>query len=315
MSSALSAKFFHDEAAAYVWLESVLWPNGPVCPHCGGFERISVVGGTTGRMGLKRCLQCKKQFTVTVGTVFERSHVKLNLWLQAAHLLCSSKKGMSSHQIHRILGVTYRTAWFMTHRLREAMRDGSFPGPLGGEGKIVEADETYVGGKESNKHANKRNSHDMFGRKEAVLTLVERGGEARSFHVANVTAKRLAPIVFKHADTRSHLMTDGARMYPAVGARFAAHSVVNHADGEYVREGFHHSNTVESYFAILKRGVTGTFHSISEAHLHRYLAEFDFRYNTREALGIDDNKRAALLLTGAKGKRLMCRQPDNAQHV
>src|SRR5665213_1667400 len=177
-TSALSAKFFHDEKAAYAWLESVVWPDGPVCPHCGGFERITVVGGTTGRMGLKRCLQCKKQFTVTVGTVFERSHVKLHLWLQAAHLLCSSKKGMSSHQIHRVLGVTYRTAWFMMHRLREAMRDGAL-GPLGGANMVVEADETYVGGKDKNRHANKRVGIRGGSAKEAVVSLVERGGRVR----------------------------------------------------------------------------------------------------------------------------------------
>ena len=305
--SALSAKFFHDEAAAYAWLESVLWPEGPVCPHCGGFERITVVGGKTARMGLKRCLQCKKQFTVTVGTVFERSHVKLNLWLQAAHLLCSSKKGMSSHQIHRILGVTYRTAWFMTHRLREAMRDGHL-GPLGGVNEVVEVDETYVGGKDKNRHANKRVGIRGGSAKEAVVALVERDGRVRSQHVPEVSARTLRPILEAQIDAATHIMTDEAKVYPAATKGFAGHSSVNHGIEEYVRGGgFIHTNTVESYFAILKRGIVGTYHHVSPKHLKRYVGEFDFRYNERSALGVGDGARTEKALRGIVGKRLTYR--------
>jgi transposase-like protein len=305
--SALSAQFFHDEKAAYVWLEGVIWPNGPVCPHCGCSGRITVVGGKTARMGLKRCLDCKKQFTVTVGTVFERTRVALNLWLQAAHLLCSSKKGMSSHQIHRILGVTYKTAWFMTHRLREAMRDGHFPAKLGGNGAVVEADETYVGGKEKNKHQHKKlNAGRGAVGKEPVLSLVARGGKVRSHHVANVSAKTLRPILKEQIAQTSRLMTDESAVYPAVGREFAEHASVNHGAGEYVR-GDAHTNTVEGYFSIFKRGIMGTYHHVSQQHLKRYLAEFDFRYNEREALGTTDAERTTKALAGIVGKRLTYR--------
>ena len=304
--SALSAKFFHDEKTAYTWLESVLWPTGPVCPHCGCAGRITVVGGKTARMGLKRCLDCKKQFTVTVGTVFERSHVKLNLWLQAAHLLCSSKKGMSSHQIHRILGVTYKTAWFMTMRLREAMREGQFP-MLGGDRRAVEADETYVGGKEKNRHANKRqNAGRGAVGKEAVLSLVERGGKVRSTHVADVKASTLRPILEAQIHTDTMLMTDEAAMYRSIGKHFRHHFAVEHGIGEYVRGGIH-TNTIEGYFSVFKRGIMGTYHHISQQHLKRYLAEFDFRYNERAAMGTDDSARTTKALSGIVGKRLMYR--------
>jgi transposase-like protein len=306
MSSALSAKFFHDEKAAYEWLENVVWPTGPVCPHCGCSGRITVVGGKTARMGLKRCLDCKKQFTVTVGTVFERSHVKLNLWLQAAHLLCSSKKGMSSHQIHRILGVTYRTAWFMTHRLREAMREGKFP-MLGGNRKAVEADETYVGGTEKNRHANKRqNAGRGAVGKEAVLSLVERGGKVRSTHVADVKAATLRPILQAQIEADTMLMTDEAAMYRSIGKSFRHHFTVEHGIGEYVRGGIH-TNTIEGYFSVFKRGIVGTYHHVSQQHLKRYLAEFNFRYNERAALGTNDNGRTVKALAGIVGKRLMYR--------
>jgi transposase-like protein len=306
MTSALSAKFFHDEKAAYQWLEEVVWPNGPVCPHCGCTGRITVVGGKSARLGLKRCLDCKKQFTVTVGTVFERSHVPLNLWLQAAHLLCSSKKGMSSHQIHRILGVTYKTAWFMTHRLREAMREGHFP-MLGGDRKAVEVDETYVGGKEKNRHASKRKNAGRGGAgKEAVLSLVERGGKVRSHHVPDVKASTLRPILNAQIEADTMLMTDEAVVYRSIGTDFRHHLTVEHGIGEYVRGGVH-TNTIEGYFSIFKRGITGTYHHVSQRHLKRYLAEFDFRYNERTALGTDDGARTAKALSGIVGKRLMYR--------
>jgi transposase-like protein len=307
MPSALSAKFFHDEKAAYAWLEGVVWPNGPICPHCGCTGRITVVRGKTARTGLKRCGDCKKQFTVTVGTVFERSHVALNLWLQAAHLLCSSKKGMSAHQIHRILGVTYKTAWFMCHRLREAMREGHFPAQLGGDGRAVEADETFVGGKEKNKHADKRqNAGRGAVGKEAVVSLVERGGKVRSHHVPDVKAATLRPILESQIAADSMLMTDEAAQYRTIGGAFRYHFSVEHGIGEYVRGGAH-TNTIEGYFSIFKRGITGTYHHVSQRHLKRYLAEFDFRYNEREALGTDDRTRTVKALSGIVGKRLMYR--------
>ena len=306
MPSALSAPYFHDEAAAYAKLESLLWPHGPVCPRCGGLDRITPVRGKTARRGLYYCGPCKRQFTVTVGTIFESSHTDLNLWFQAAHLMCSSKKGMSAHQIHRVIGVTYKTAWFMCHRLREAMRDGKMT-PLGGEGRIVEADETYVGGKEKNKHASKRlkAGRGAVG-KEPVLSLVERGGKVRSRHVANVGAKTLRPVLTEQIDKASRLMTDESAVYSAAGREFAEHGSVNHSIGEYVR-GDIHTNTVEGYFSIFKRGIMGTYHHISQQHLKRYLAEFDFRYNERTALGVGDQGRTEKVMRGIVGKRLTYR--------
>ena len=316
MSTDLTAPIFHDEDAARAHFQALRWPHGPVCPHCGVVDNATEMKGRTTRPGLFKCKEkeCRKPFTATMGTVYERSHIPLHKWLLATHLMCSSKKGISAHQLFRMLGFgSYKTAWFMAHRIREAMNLPPEPSPLGGEGKIVEVDETYVGGKEKNKHANKRAAkRDAFGPKEAVVTLVERGGRARSFHVANVTAKTLRPIIVKTADRASHLMTDGARMYPAVGREFAAHSAVDHAAGEYVRHGLHHSNTVENYFSILKRGITGTFHHVSEAHLSRYLVEFDFRYSNRSGLGITDSMRADEAVRGVVGKRLTYRQPRKA---
>jgi transposase-like protein len=245
--------------------------------------------------------------------VFERSKVPLNKWLLATYLISSSKMGYSAHQLHRTLGVTYKTAWFMAHRIREAMNPTSKT-PIGGEGKVVEADETYVGGKETNKHASKRKFKMGQGSKEAVLTLVERNGEARSFHVANVTAKTLRPLVTMNVDRASDLMTDGARFYHYLGREFASHEAVDHSGGEYVR-GTAHSNTVENFFSILKRGINGTFIHVSEAHLARYLAEFDFRYNHRSGLGIEDTERTNELLRNVAGKRLTYRRPDEGAHA
>ena len=308
----LKSPIYHDEDAARAHIESLLWPHGPVCPRCGVMEdRITKLQGASTRPGVYNCKDCRKPFSVTVGTVMERSHVPLSKWNLATQFMASSKKGMSALQLQRLLGTNYETAWFLFHRLREATTSGR--GPLGGEGRVVEVDETYVGGKEANKHAHKRLAkYDHLGGKQAVVALVERGGEVRSFHVANVTSKTLRPIIVKNASRKSHLMTDGARMYPAIGEEFAAHSSVNHAAGEYVREGFHHSNTVESYFAILKRGVYGSFHSISEAHLHRYLSEFDFKYSTRQMSDVD---RAELLTKGAAGKRLTYRRTGEGAHA
>ena len=307
MPSALSAPCFHDEGAAYEKLESLLWPHGAVCPRCGGLDRITPVRSKTARRGLYRCGPCKRQFTVTVGMIFESSHIKLNLWFHAAHLMCSSKKGMSAHQIHRILGVTYKTAWFMCHRLREAMREGHFSNMLGGENQEVEADETYIGGKERNKHANKRlrRGRGAVG-KEAACSLVERGGRVRSFHLPKVNAKTIRPILKTQIDESSRLMTDEAKVYTRIKKNFAGHDTVNHSIGEYV-SGDALANTVENYFSILKRGITGTYHHVSQRHLKRYLAEFDFRYNERAALGVEDQERTERALLGAVGKRLLYR--------
>ena len=304
---------YHDDDAARAHLERLLWPHGPVCPHCGVIDNATARKGATTRPGLYKCKtkECRKPFTVTVGTVMERSKVPLHQWVLAAHYMASSKKGMSAKQLERLMGVTYETAWFLFHRLREAAKVTN-PGPLGGEGMIVEADETGVGGKERNKRLSKRNPKNigMVG-KQVAFTLVERNGRARSFHVANVSGKTLRPIIVKHVKRSSTLMTDDAGQYRPIGAEFARFETVNHGIEEYVR-GEWHSNTVEGFFSILKRGVYGTFHHVSEAHLHRYLAEFDFRYSNREALGVDDIARAEELLRGAQGKRLTYRQPATA---
>jgi transposase-like protein len=243
------------------------------------------------------CNACRKQFTVTVGTIFERSHVPLTKWLQAAFLMCASKKGVSAHQLHRMLPVTYKTAWFMCMRLREAMREGKFALPLGGQNKVVEADESFVGGKA-------RNRKGKVPPKEAVFALVEREGKVRSQHVPSVNGKTLGPILREQIDKRSYVMTDDAPVYPTITSEFAGHGTVNHSIEEYVRGYFWHTNTVENYFSILKRGIIGTFHHVSPQHLKRYLGEFDFRYNERMALGVNDTERTAKAIKGIAGKRL-----------
>jgi transposase-like protein len=297
--SLLSQPHFHNEAAAIARLEGIVWPQGPHCPRCGGFDRITVVKGA--RAGLRRCGPCKREFTVTVGTIFERSHVKLHKWFQAAHLMASSKKGISAHQLHRTLKVTYKTAWFMEHRLREAMRE-LHPTSLGGEGKTIEIDETYIGGREKNKHRDKRLNAGRGGvGKEIAFSLVERGGSVRSHHVPTVSSITLAPILRKQIDAASTVMSDEGGGH--VGSLFPKSDTVNHSIGEYVR-GDVHTNTIEGYFSILKRGITGTYHHVSAKHLKRYLAEFDFRYNERQALGVTDEARADKLVRGIVGKRL-----------
>ena len=302
----LTDPIFQDADKARAHLEATRWPHGPICPHCGVVNEATALQGTHHRAGLYQCNACRDQFTATVGTVFERSKVPLNKWLLATYLISSSKMGYSAHQLHRTLGVTYKTAWFMCHRIREAMNPTTKT-PVGGAGKTVEADETYVGGKEANKHASKRKYTLGHGSKEAVLTLVERNGQARSFHVANVTAKTLRPLVTQNVHRSSDLMTDGARFYRYLGREFASHEAVDHSAGEYVR-GTAHSNTVENFFSILKRGINGTFIHVSEAHLARYLAEFDFRYNHRSGLGIEDTERTNELLRNVAGKRLTYRR-------
>lgn len=313
----LTDAIFHDDDAARAHLESIRWPNGPVCPHCGNSDQATIhrLEGKSHRPGLFQCNQCREHFTVTVGSVMERSHVPLAKWVLAFHLMAASKKGISAHQLMRTLGLgSYRTAWFMAHRIREAMKDVD-PTPLGGEGKIVEADTSYIGGKEKNKHKSKRNPHNIGGAdKQIVHTLVERGGRARSENVANITGRTLRPIIVKHVSRKSTLMTDTMGGYMELGKEFARHEMVDHGKDEYVR-GDAHSNTVEGYFSILKRGVIGTFHHVSEAHLQRYLNEFDFRHNNRMALGVSDTQRAAKAVEGAEGKRLMYRQPRKAANA
>ena len=295
-TSVLTAKAFHDEAAAYRWVESRVWPEGPICPHCGGVERISPMKGKSTRIGTYKCYQCRKPFTVKVGTVFEASHVPMRLWLQAMFLMCSSKKGISSNQLHRTLGVTLKTAWFMSHRIRLAMQTVGLP-PLGGSGATVEADETYFG--QVDGEPKRRGT----GHKHVVLTLIERGGTARSFHVEGTRIADIAPVLRANIKPDTNLMTDEGTYYREVGREFAKHEMVKHKEDEYVR-GEAHVNTAEGYFSIFKRGMKGIYQHCSERHLHRYLAEFDFRYSNRIALGVDDVARTERALKGIVGKRL-----------
>ena len=299
---------FTDAEAARDWLESVLWPHGPVCPHCGMIGCATALNGKTTRPGLWKCKGCDGHFTVTVGTVMERSHIPLNKWLLAMHLMAASKKGMSAHQMHRMLGLTYKSAWFMCHRIREAMRDGKIPGPLGGQNKVVEIDETYVGGKAKNR------AFKPVPPKEPVVALVERGGRVRSHHVPNVTGANLKPILKEQIDKASHIMTDESPVYPGIAGEFAGHSTVNHSINEYVRGGwFIHTNTVENYFSIFKRGIVGTYHHVSPTHLKRYLGEFDFRYNLRMRLGVGDDERMTHIAMGVTGKRLTYRRTGGSK--
>lgn len=317
MGSVLNQAYFSDEAAAFDQLEKIVWPNGPTCPHCGAVDRINKLAPQRTKpskkhpegkpvIGLHKCYHCRGQFTVRKNTVFEDSPIPLHIWFQAAFLMVSSKKGISSNQLHRTLGVTLKTAWFMSHRLREAMRV-LIPDPVGGNGKTVEVDETFVGGKEKNKHA-KDKKHQGRGAvgKEAVLSLVERGGRVQSTHVANVRADTLRPILDQQIRQDTMLMTDEAAQYRSIGKRFRHHFAVEHSAGEYVRGGAH-TNTIEGYFSIFKRGISGVYQHVSPRHLKRYLAEFDFRYNKRAALGVDDAARMIVALAGVSGKRLTYR--------
>jgi transposase-like protein len=304
--SDLTAPRFHDETAARQFLEVTRWPEGPVCPHCGSVNKAYE---NKSKPGVYRCgePECRKDFSVTVGTLFERSHIPLHKWLLATHLLMAGKKGVSAHQLHRTLGVTYKTAWFMAHRIRAALAPmPDMQGPLGGQNKVVEADETYVGGKAKN-----RKNH--VPPKEAVVALVERGGKVRSRHVANVNGKTLRDTMVTQIDKASYIMTDEAPVYGKIGDDFAGHGTVNHSIEEYVRAYFWHTNTVEGYFSILKRGITGVYHHVSAEHLHRYLAEFDFRYNERSALGVEDTERTAKALKGIGGKRLTYGGPQGKE--
>lgn len=316
MASVLSEPYFHDEQKAFETLEHIVWPNGPICPHCGATDRLNRLGVQRSKpskkhpdgkpvYGLWKCYHCRSQFTVRKGTVFEDSPIPLHIWFQAAHLLCSSKKGVSSNQLSRVLGVTLKTAWFMSHRLRAAMADGNLP-PMGGEGKTVEIDETYIGGKATNRHKHQRG----MGRgrefpKAPVFALVERDGKARAFHVPNVSGANLREIVRANVARGTTIYSDENHTTRHAAQGYKNDSV-NHRDGEYVRDEVF-TNTVEGYFATLKRGIVGTYHHVSEQHLNRYLAEFNFRHSNRAKLGVEDEQRATNALRGIVGKRLTYR--------
>jgi len=299
--SIISAEHFQNEKAAYAFVESRIWPNGPVCPHCGGTrERIAKMNGKSTRIGVYKCYACRKPFTVKIGTIFEDSHIPLRLWLQAIYLLASSKKGISSNQLHRTLGVTLKTAWFLSHRIREAMREGELS-PFGGNGGTVESDETFLW---DDPDKQKRRGYEH---KNKILSLVDRNsGTSRSMVVDSVSAKTLVPILKENIDREARVVTDDAGQYRYLKNHFSGHAVVCHSSGEYVsmKDRTIHTNTVEGYFSIFKRGMKGVYQHCAKKHMHRYLAEFDFRYNNRIKKGIDDVDRAGNLLDGVVGKRL-----------
>lgn len=300
--SDLSAPHFHNEAEARKYLEALRWPDGPICPQCGTVNHAYA----TKRPGVYRCAEkgCRKDFSVAIGTIFERSHIPLDKWLLAFRLMCGSKKGMSAHQLHRQLGVTYKSAWFMAHRIRESMRDTN-AGPLGGGGKIIEADETFMKdaygwSKSQGWHVKKGAGGKLY----KIVTLVERGGRARSVKVNHLKARDIRGVLRMNANFDSTLVTDEAQYYKKIGREFAAHEAVNHGAGEYGRDDWVNTNTIEGFFSIFKRGMKGVYQHCSEQHLGRYLVEFDFRYSNRAALKIDDAARTLIALKGAEGKRL-----------
>jgi len=321
----LTHPIFTDAEAAREHLEAQRWPHGPICPHCSNSNqtRITKMVGKAHRPGLYNCMECRQQFTVTVGTVFERSKIPLNKWLLATFLMASSKKGMSAHQLHRMLGVTYKTAWFMAHRIREAMKeDVKSSGPLGGEGKTVEADEAYHGRREDGYVSPQRKGKPYLKRKKplkrTIVGLVERGGKVRTFHVQHATRESVREILVRNADRASTLYTDESNLYPITGKEFATHRTVKHSAKEYARrEGdvIVHTNTIENVFSVFKRGMVGVYQHCGEAHLHRYLAEFDFRYNRRAKLGFTDAQRADAIMKGIEGKRLTYRRIGEARYA
>ncbi|MDR3424129.1 MAG: IS1595 family transposase [Alphaproteobacteria bacterium] len=300
----LSNPIFHDETAAREWLEARVWKDGRKCPHCGVIDQSTLMKGKTTRPGLYQCNACREPFTVTVGTLYESSKIPLHIWLAVTHLMMSSKKGMSALQISRMIDRPYKTVWFLCHRIRESLKVSPDLTPMGGQNKVVEADETYVGGKAKNR------AHRQPAPKQAVFSLVERDGNVRSFHMAQVSSKTLGPIIEKNVHKASALMTDESAVYPKIGVTFALHGTVNHSANEYARAYFWHSNTVEGYFSLLKRAVFGTFHHVSEAHLHRYTAEQDFKWNTRK---VSDFARFETSIGGIVGKRLTYRRAGEAR--
>ncbi|MEA2951834.1 MAG: hypothetical protein QOJ96_1354 [Alphaproteobacteria bacterium] len=317
MASVLNEAYFHDEMAAFEALEAILWPSGPTCPHCGATDRLNRLAGVRSkpskkhpegvvRHGLWKCYHCRQQFTVRKGTVFEASHLKLHQWFQCAYLICSSKKGISSNQLARTLGCTVKTAWFASHRIRKAMEDGNL-GPLGGDMKAVEADETFLGRKTQFGRKTKwKKPRGGYGHTMKVMSLVERGGPVRSTVLDTVTRQDVERVIRGNVRRDSRLMTDTAAYYKGGNLGTAEHEMVNHTIDEYVR-GDAHTNTLEGYFSIFKRGMKGVYQHCEEKHLHRYLAEFDFRYNQRIALGVNDGARTTKALLGARGKRLTYR--------
>lgn len=325
MSFVLSDPIFNDEDAARAHLEAIRWPTGPVCPHCGNADaaKIRTLQGKSTRPGLRQCNECREHFTVTVGSVMERSKIPLTKWIAAFHLMAASKKGVSAHQLHRMLGVTYKSAWFLAHRVREAMKDDGSKGPLGGEGKVVEADETYHGRRETPVKSKQRGDRPYTKRKRpfdkrSVVALVERGGEVRMFHVEHATAANVRDVLVRNVKRETVLHTDESKLYVETGKEFAQHRTVKHSAGEYVRYEMPtivHTNTIENVFSVFKRGMTGVYQHCGESHLHRYLAEFEFRYNRRSGLGFGDDQRAADAMRGAAGKRLMYRQPSEGENA
>ncbi|MCE9521121.1 MAG: IS1595 family transposase [Alphaproteobacteria bacterium] len=302
--SVLSAAHFQDEDAAFAYVEAHLWPEGPTCPHCGSFgDKIGKLNGATTRPGLRKCYACRKPFTVRIGTIFESSHLPLRLWLQAIHLLCASKKGISTRQLQRMFQCSMKTAWHLTHRIRFAMEQGEGGTPMGGAGKTVEADETFLTKSPKTKKA------PGYQHKVAVLTFAERGGKQRSFKLArSPSAYEIKGHLRDHVDPKSRLVTDGAQFYKGL---LVKHESVDHSADEYVR-GDVHTNSLEGWFSVLKRGMVGTYQNVKGKHLHRYLAEFDFRQNYREKLGVNDVQRAQIAFKSVKGKRLTYRT-TNAQ--
>ena len=305
MSSALSAPHFHNEAAAYTYVEARIWPEGPVCPHCGGIERISKMQGKSTRVGAYKCYQCRKPFTVKIGTIFESSHVAMHIWLQAMYLIAGSKKGISSNQLHRILGVTLKTAWFMSHRIREAMRSGDLT-PFGSDGGIVEVDETFIGHDRTIKPEGVKKGRG-FAHKHKILSLIDRStGRQRSMVVDSLKAADLLPILRANIAAEAMVMTDEASQYRTLGSEFAGHGFTRHGAGQYVDfvNPLIHTNTIEGAFSIFKRGMKGVYQHCQKKHLHRYVAEFEFRYTNRVATGCNDADRADAMLKGIVGKRL-----------
>ncbi len=316
MADTLADPKFHDEDAARAHLEAVRWPHGANCPHCGSVNVLRMAGQAH-RVGAWHCRDCREQFSVTVGSVFERSHVPLHKWVLATHLLTASKKGISSHQLSRMLGVTYKTAWFMSHRIREAMTTMA-PAPIGGEGKIIEADEAYIGKRETPIPSAQRKGRPYIksgrsggAQKRAIVALVERGGEVRAKHVPHVTAATVRDVLVRNADRASRLQTDESKLYPVVGTEFASHETVNHGAKEYAR-GDVTTNSVEGFFGVFKRGFRGIYQHCGEQHLQRYLNEYAFRFNNRVKLGVDDDERALIALRGIEGKRLTYRRIGSA---
>lgn len=310
---------FQNVEKAREWLAMQRWPSGPHCSHCGSFS-VTPLQGRAHRPGVYQCNDCRQQFTVTTGSVMERSKIPLNKWLMAMHLMASSKKGYSAHQLHRTLGITYQSAWFLAHRIREAMANDLASGPLGGEGKTVEVDETYFGERDTPiKSAQRRGRPYKYHRKgprnkRAVISLVERGGKSRTFHIDHATAENVRDVIVRNVSRKSTLHTDESKLYVEVGTEFAKHETVKHSAKEYVR-GDVHTNTVEGFFSIFKRGMKGVYQHCGEAHLHRYVAEFDFRYSNRSGLGVEDTERAAKIIQQASGKRLTYRRTGEAKNA